>query len=462
MPDNPFPFDNAQVTDSPFRIVSDNPTLSIGVNEVFQLGAGYRDPSKQSSTISFSVHDSSILASGPVSAKDGYQYLSLTAQKAGKCSVRVNDTQTGEFVDVPVTVTEPAQNAYTIYNVPTVSVDKTTANIYNINGITIDGFHQTTNDDGSCDMSFDAYNANWIYGIVEIYNADNSLRDCVLLDKGNRAAVTGIKEAVWDNGKDLFSDLQNGALLSYKQASGYASKTSVDIRAVPKGGYIRITNSLKESGILSVVNLVDIASDVLTTAKSAKDLHTTVQNHKFMDSVTKAVIKSSLFLDAGKSSQNLANGIAEKVMKTSVTDKQSIGPFLDSVAATLSEMDFDEIMGEAAVEEGVSVAESNLLKFSGPAGIALGSMFTLNSMSNAAMESLSFCRSEFKNGVVIQVPDNNARSSDGVFVKLTKPIADNVALSVFKITYDQDAAARFLTACKRECPQRRNTSRMNT
>lgn len=147
----------------------------------------------------------------------------------------------------------------------------------------IDSYKYTVNDDRSATVSFDVYNTNYTYGVVEVFDENGNMKDAVLIEKMT-SSNTSIKEAVWDNIGYLVRDIIDGDLLSYRQESGYTKKASVSVK-IPQNGYIKICTDPENSLIVGLVNSVDGLMSMASLAGDIKDFD--VNSKEFSEKMTK-------------------------------------------------------------------------------------------------------------------------------------------------------------------------------
>lgn len=276
-------------------------------------------------------------------------------------------------------------NTYTLDTIPQITYDEYAANFADYNGMYIDSFTHSTNEDGSGKVKFDVYNTQYIYGVVEIYYPNGNLKDVAIIDKMSNP--TSIKGATIDNVGKLVKDLWNGTALTYRQESGYSKKTSVNID-IPKGGYIKITNDMMESFIGSVINLADIAFSAKKTY-SALSGFSSDTSKDFVYKLSSEVIKNAAFAEMvnnpAKYTEKLWKGFSGELYMNS----ESIGGFLDTVSKNLDEFSdgkLAELVFSTAKSCGIGIAESTFEALTGPVGVALKAIFTITSVTDTLME----------------------------------------------------------------------------
>lgn len=276
-------------------------------------------------------------------------------------------------------------NTYTVNTIPQIKYDGYDANFADFNGMYIDSFSHSTNGDGKENVKFDVYNTQYIYGIVEIYNANNELTDVAIIDKMSNS--TSIKGVLIDDTGSLIKDLWNGTALTYRQASGYSKKTSISID-IPKGGYIKITNDMHESFIASAVNLADMVFSAKSTFSTLNGFNSDTSK-EFVYELSAKLVKEAAFSEMVKNPTKYTDKLLKKVGKELYMNSESIGGFLETVSKNLDELadgKLTELIFSTAANCGISIAEGTFKALAGPAGVALKAIFTINSVSDTLVE----------------------------------------------------------------------------
>ena len=67
-----------------------------------------------------------------------------------------------------------------------------------MNGLYMDSYQYTINDDKTANITFDIYNSNYTYAILEIYDANGKLKGAKVIDK-MVSNNDSIKHVLWDN-----------------------------------------------------------------------------------------------------------------------------------------------------------------------------------------------------------------------------------------------------------------------
>lgn len=428
--------------ESRIELSSTRPALYVSEGETFQIAADvYAGDvlTKGGADLSVSIEDEEVARITGRKVENGSLVLDLLAEHQGTTTLRVSDLAAGVTTTAVISVTPKHKNAYTIYNVPEQDLIEGTIlghdfitednNLY-FAGIFVDSFEKTVHDDGSCTLSFHVYNTNQTYGMVEVYDQNGDLYNAQVIDK-QKSNNTSIKEALWDNACCFIQDIAEGNLLSYRQSSEYSQKTSVRIENIPAGGYIKITMDSRESLLLCIINEMDI---VLSTQDVVEKIagFGNLSDVKFFQNVADRVVKdkSDLFRKVGSQYRDeLLEGIGEEFSVNAST----IGNFANTLKRNLSTLEWEELAAEAAVDCGVSGAESAFQKAAGPAGWALAGCFAIGSTTNLILECHSFVELMGTSSVSIQVPADASRTYNRVHVQCQESIDRNTALEAYTL-----------------------------
>ena len=178
-----------------------------------------------------------------------------------------------------------------------------------IGSIYIADYSCKANENGTHDISFNAYNASYAYGVVEVYSEDGLLIRCEPLEpksdgSGMEKVANGFKW-VWEDIKDLF----DGDTAFYKKDKN-AKHTPVNLKNVPENAEIIITSDGEASGFATLYTGVDVFVRTVF-AVSSIDLKTEGQVKtvkELMSALVDALIKSI-------SHDEIEGGIKEGLIK---------------------------------------------------------------------------------------------------------------------------------------------------
>lgn len=281
-------------------------------------------------------------------------------------------------------------------------------------------------------VSFDIYNTNYSYGVVEVLDEQFNVKDAVLIDKvvpGN----TSIKVAVWDNVGYLVRDLFQGDFLTYRQESGYSKLTRVEIK-VPENCYLKITTDPQSSSIVSLVNYADILLSTLELAGDANDF--TSKSYDFSEALTAKIVNDAIFAQLVKDRADFDEKLWKNVGKEALITKKSMGNFINTAINNLNEFDLLGVVTKTASDFGWGIGESVFKTMTGPIGLALDIMFAGGKVGNIFIQQNDLINSAGNGSIFIQNQGGGFRSCQQITVKCEKSFSDDTALSVFAATLD--------------------------
>ncbi len=416
-------------------IYSDYTNLSVRKDSSITLSAGVIIDGKKvedTSGITFWVEDPSILESKSTGVKDNCRYVKLNGISEGFTFVGFSDSNTGYSIKVPITVYTNNYLSYTLSSVPTEYIEKYPTNIYNANGLYVDNYRYVINDDQSAKVSFDVYNTNYTYGIVEVFNSNGELKDAVLINKMT-SSNTSIKTAVWDNVGYLISDFTDGDLFTYRQESGYSKHTPVSVK-IPKNGYIKISNDPENSFIVGLINSADFLFSVgdLTNEITNFDIN----SPEFSKKLTLKLVKEKAFAEFVKDGNDMAKKLWKNVSKDVLISSESLGDFSNTIANNIDDLDLGDIIVDTATDIGVGIGENIFKYFSGPVGKALNVAFFIGKAENIIIQYTNLINSSDVGSIYIQNQGGGFRASQQITVESSDDFSENTSLNVFKVELD--------------------------
>ena len=416
-------------------IYSDYSSLRVRKGSVITLAVGIFSDGEQvgdMSGISFQIEDTSILKMSSTDIKDNYRYVKLKGIAEGKTTVVFTDSNTGYTATVPITVYDDNYLSYTLNSVPTQNIEKYPTNIYNVNGLFVDSYEYTVNDDQSATVSFDVYNTNYIYGVVEVFDENGNMKDAVLIEKMT-SSNTSIKEALWDNIGYLVRDIVDGDLLSYRQESGYSKKTSVSVK-IPKNGYIKITTDPENSLIVGLVNSVDGLMSMASLAGDIKDFD--INSKEFSQKLTKKLLADQIYIELIKDGSDASKNLWKNVGKETFITSESMGNYADTITKNIDELKLGSIIADTAADFGWNIGENVFTYFSGPAGTALNIIFTIGKVENIIIQQNDLTQSSGVGSIYIQNQGGGFRACQQIKVESDDSLSSDTALNVFTATLD--------------------------
>lgn len=427
--------DDTPESENSLVVYSDYTNLSIRKGSIITLSAGILVDDELTgdvSGITFQVEDPAILDIYTTDVKDNCRYVKFEGLTEGTTTVVFNDSKTGHIATIPVTVYDDNYLSYTLNSVPTQNIDKYPTNIYNVNGLYIDSYKYTVNDDQSAAVSFDVYNTNYTYGVVEVFDENGNMKDAVLIEK-MVSSNTSIKEAVWDNIGYLVRDIIDGDLLSYRQESGYSKKTSVSVK-IPRNGYIKICTDPEKSFLVGFVNAVDSLMSMASLAGDIKNFD--VNSKEFSEKLTKKLLAERVYVELIKDGSDASKKLWKNVGKEILITSESMGDFADTVARNIDELKLGGIIADTATDFGCSVGENVFTDLAGPAGTALKVMFSIGKVENIIIQQNDLIQSTGVGSIYIQNQGGGFRACQQVKVKGDAEFTPDTALNVFSVNLD--------------------------
>lgn len=416
-------------------IYSDYQNLSIRKGSIITLSAGIIIGGEQIddvSGITFLTDDSSILEISDTGIKNNRRYVKFKGIAIGTTYVYFNDSNTGYTAKVPITVYEDNYLSYTLNSVPTQYIEKYPTNVYNANGLYIDSYDYSVNDDGTAKVSFDVYNTNYTYGVVEVYNGDGALKDAVLIKKMS-SNNTSIKKALWDNTGCLIRDMIDGDFLSYRQESGFSKKTPISIE-IPKNGYIKICNDPQNSAIVNIINSVDVLMSLGKLANKVKNYD--VNAEVFSEELTLKLVKEKAFATLVEDGSKLQEDLWKGVAKEATFSTDSLGDFCNTMAKNLGEFDLGKLIADTAEDFGWSVGEEVFKYFTGPIKMVFDGLFAFGKLENIIIQHTDLISSSNVGSIYIQNQGGGTRSAQQITVESNTDFSDDTSLNVFRVTLD--------------------------
>lgn len=447
-------------TQSGMEVLSDHADLNIEAGDTITLTAAVKDPQQNyldPSGITFQLSDSSIVKIIDGGIQENQFYLQLQGELEGTTFVSFSDSATGEAVSVPITVTENHQLAFTLSNVPQLQVGDLVANFYNFSGLYIDNYRYDIHDDQTAHVSFDVYNTNYIYGMVEVYNETGKLENAVLINKmtGNN---TSIKEVLWDGPMCMVRDRITGNSGNYRQEFSFSVHTPVQVD-IPKNGYIKITIDPMESNLLCIVNSADYTMSVLSLMGQLSNFSTAEE--KFAEDLTMTLVKDAAFAQLREDGSKVFLNIDKDLAKDLTITPTAIGDFTDTLSKQLEELNMTEMIAKSLADSGVDFAEGILKKLMGTFGIALDGVFVIGKAENVACAYIDYTAA-FHNGAIrLQNQGGGFRAASQVQLESNVDFDPEVAAQIYTVALDE-ALLNLVKQADRETYELLTTGIMHT
>ncbi len=299
------------------------PDSTIGVEQevkiLFQLSVnGNHTPIEE---YALGISNPSIIEMTDTQKSEGSQILTVKGLKKGTAELTFTEKSSGAKITIPITV----ENKCNYFRCSTFPIPyESSGSIY------VADYKCTTDNDGMHDITFNAYNTSYAYGVVEVYDEEDTLIKLVPLDprsdsSGIEKVINGFKY-VWLDIKDIF----DGGTPFYTKESN-AKHTPVTLEDIPENAEIIITSDGNESnfstlymGVDTFVRTVCAAStiDLKIDAQAAtvKELMSALVNSlikSISDEETEKTIVQELIKET---SENISTAIAFSVSADSIFD----------------------------------------------------------------------------------------------------------------------------------------------
>ncbi len=314
-----------------------------------------------------------------------------------------------------------------------------------VNGIVISDFKYTKTS-GGYDFEMNAYNSKYSLGVVEVYNADGTLRQVEKIDKFSSADnVVGVFAEGWY----LLEDFARGELITFKQDSTN-KKTHIRV-FVPQEGYIRVTNDSAVSTSCFILNLFDAISSsggIVSETSSLNDSQIDILDKKILE---KFIFNTFYMETAQRYQENLKNMVAENITETVLLSLISqIGGIAEGLLMDI-DLSFADICKEA-LGTAASIGEEIFTKVTGIYGATIGAMMNSRTVINYANQMRDWIITTDKQGYYgIKTPYNAnydsgiLTSGDGITVKTNENVSSEVILQTVRILKDDSITTELNT-----------------
>ena len=379
---------------------SNDTSLSFKVGENIIIGVGLNKDNvtdDELNNIKMSLDDRYSVIPYDSKIIDNNKYFYFKANAEGNYSIYAENSKTGERVEIPLSINK--NKTYNIGEVPTQKVDNEDVIVNNFSGMTIDNYKEEKLSNGSCNVSFDVYNTKSIYGEIEVYDSNGKLKSAKPIEK-NSDNATSMKGALLDNIKDLYGDIVEGTTFTYKQKQGYSKKTSVSVN-IPKGGYIKITNDVKESFMVGILNVTDLCLQTKNLLGVGGKIDGNMEN-TVAEKITSEKFLNKISAKVAENPDVFTEKLAEKITEKITFSADGVGDFLSNLTDVINEANIDSIIGDALIESGASVGQDVFTGVAGPAGVGLNTIFKMTEIGNIVLGIRHFETSLDKGAIVIQ------------------------------------------------------------
>ncbi|MBQ2758608.1 MAG: leucine-rich repeat domain-containing protein [Clostridia bacterium] len=396
-----------------------------------------------SENFDFSVisSNSDIISVSDFEKEENMLYFKFTAKKQGDVILTVTEHNSGEVYTVPINVVSDTLVFNSDY-LPSYKQANQEYNAYT-SGMYIADFSQTTNEDGSYNVTFDVYNTYSLMGVVNVYNEFGNILEVEPVDKLT-TMPTSIFETVLSSGNLLFElNPFDFELFTFKQDS-YAKKTHIEV-TVPAGGRIEITNNPFTDDYCSTLNLIGLIFEyACTTADVLTDLgggFEALENNTIKDILTNVLNSSPKIIKDFKSLlykhtfKDLSFSTLNQLLSDAAEDCLQV--------INMNGIDIASWFGKA----GVDIVEKVFTGSIGGYGFILNLMFDYSKFINTACWEISIFTENSNKGFSISFDRFGKLSGNGVSVTPENPAASlsdlNFVMHSFVISDDAELPFNF-------------------
>lgn len=414
----------------------DRTDLRVAAGETITLRVMVQDPHSNyadPSGITFQLTDSSLVDIGDSGFEADCFYLQLRGVNPGTTTVTFSDTNTGFTAAVPIAVYASSHLSYTISNVPEISSYGLTANFANFNGMFVDSFAYQIQADQSARVTFDVYNTNFSYGLVEVYTQDGQLYNAVLIDKMEKNNAS-IKKVYWDGTVCFVQALVNQSLDDYR--GGFVSKRTPVRVDIPQNGYIKITCDPTQSDAVALVNYAHMLVSALSLVGEANGFDP--DDVEFPKELTRNLLVDTAFeqlrKDGSKAIVNLVKDTSKKLTISAAT----VGDFADTLTQNLMDLKLMPLITKSLTNTGVDIGENALTKLLGQYGVALKTVFIIGKCENLVLEYNDAAYTIGGGAITIQNQSGGLRAATQIVLKSEADFDPDVALQAYRVELDEE------------------------
>lgn len=440
-------------------------SLSVQTGDSMRLAFALLDPKtglcdNEWKKMSVVVSDKSIIGLSDYEKTEYGYLLKVMGKKEGSTNVVISDTSSGANITIQINVYDEyiQTYSYSIDSMPSFYPNNEwekdiETNIYNLNGLYVNNYSvQKNNSTNKYTVSFDAYNSNYYYGAVDIYDKDGNWIDYEEIDKFSNMS------SVWDTGEqaiNLISDLRTGKLLTYEQASFSKCTPGISFE-VPEDGYFIISNNVATSPGTFFSNAFDILFDAaataldLTLSDSVKDtafdgfmdgnkknlterMKDVLHDNEEINETLQKVFLKSMESEIRKATKKFTKADANSLISSSNDLYSEFVTLTEDILNRLGPINGDGWKQQFKMATGIG--ESAFAKLSGSAGIALKGCFSLNKQLDKLLMAVQMANSTDDTcAKVFSSAEDCSINQNGVIINSSGNIDSDVVLQVFRIS----------------------------
>ena len=380
------------------------------------------------------IRNPSVIESVKDEDSNGSRIITFKGVNPGTSDVTFTEATTGTTITISITV-EDKCNYFrcSAFPIPYES----SGSIY------VADYACVVDENGNHDISFNAYNTSYAYGVVEVYDADGSLIRIVPLDpksdgSGMEKVVNGFKW-VWDDIKDIF----DGETQFFTKESN-AKHTPVSLENIPENSEIIITSDGSISNFSALYTGTDVFVRTVFAASSI-DLKKDGQVKtvkELMNALADSLIKS---VSHEETEKMIAQGMIKEATET-ISTSLSFASSTDSVSEIYEtmynlfqslEIDAESIMLNILKGMGYSVADTAFTT-------AVPLYKIVNFVDQVLETAWPLTDYQFNCGrgkMEVHVSKHGLQNfivNSAVTVKQSKTFSDNTVLDAYVVTNDEE------------------------
>lgn len=428
--------DVAKIEDG-FNFYMDCPSNYLTKGSVSDLHIGYYSNGTLDSSVDKYIYtnsNSDIISLTDIGWSNEYgQKLKITAKEEGISTITVTNPVTSESSSLEIYVTG-SDSGWNFYNIPKMvkEAGKVT-NFYNFSGMVIDDFsyEEHKSSSGTVDyykVKMNVYNSNNLYGAVTSYTSDGKVYGYYVIDKKSdydKSFVSSCKSLYYETG-DLFYLISNKYYYSGKSVS---KKTEVKEIDVPVGGYLSISNNIKESEVASVANFCGLVMDMATLIGDFADME---DDGEWFDEVKNQTIKEILDKIIEEKLLDAFEKASAKTIKNFDISQDNIKDFLNAVGEKMFK-EFGENLTEEIEQKfykvsGLASVGESVLKKVIPTGWLIKLLYSFNEGCDFALCLNQYLKSGNRPvGIQIYAPtDSSKYQTNGIKVDTSEDVSNTV------------------------------------
>ncbi len=182
---------------------------------------------------------------------------------------------------------------------------------------------------------------------------------------------------------------------------------------IPYGGYVKITNSAKESPLLGIINIADIAMSVKGLCGDLKNGFGNDESEKLAKQISIDAFGNEVFANLITDPDSFSKELYKNVVNDITFSPESVGTYVDTLINNLNELNLTDLVISSAESVLVSASEKAFTSLSGPAGTAMKGLFAGVKAGNLCVEVKHFHETLYSSSILIQNLGGENKGSGG-------------------------------------------------